>query len=365
MRITRSTAVLASLLVFVASHASAHASAQSSITEAREEARRAYRQALVNARAFYQGRNRGPEQSDTLSRKVRIGRTGQVTVQNISGEITVSAGSGDEVTIDAVKRGRGDRSELGRVNIVVEEHPGRVDVRTEYGRPGFPDRLFGSSNVSVDYTIVVPDGASVDLKSISGSIRVTGVKGSVRLQTISGNVTTTGATRVEFAKTVSGIVELSGVSFDGDLSASSISGSVRASGLKARSIDISTVSGDVALRDAALERVNARSISGSFEYSGSLDRNGRYDVNSHSGSVRFTLTGTTGFEIDAATFSGSLRSDVPLTVGGDSSPNIRLGRGRGRRGGRGPGDSLQARSGDGSARLMLRTFSGDVVIAKK
>ena len=92
MRITRSAAVLASLVVLVATQASA----QSSIRQAREEAQRAYRRALAEARAAYQGRNRGPEQSDTLSRKVRIGRTGQVTVQNISGEITVSAGSGDE-----------------------------------------------------------------------------------------------------------------------------------------------------------------------------------------------------------------------------------------------------------------------------
>ena len=100
MRITRSAAVLASLVVLVATQASA----QSSIRQAREEAQRAYRRALAEARAAYQGRNRGPEQSDTLSRKVRIGRTGQVTVQNISGEITVSAGSGDEATIDAEGR---------------------------------------------------------------------------------------------------------------------------------------------------------------------------------------------------------------------------------------------------------------------
>ena len=164
-------------------------------------------------------------------------------------------------------------------------------------------------------------------------------------------------------KTVSGAVDLSGVSFDGDLSASSISGSLHANGVKARSVDISTVSGDVALRDAACERVTARSISGSIEYNGALARNGRYEVNSHSGGVRFTLTGNIGFELDAASFSGSVRSDYPLTVGGDRNPNIQLGRRRGRR--FGPGSELQASFGDGSARLMLRTFSGDVVIAKK
>ena len=87
-------------------------------------------------------------------------------------------------------------------------------------------------------------------------------------------------------------------------------------------------------------------------------------MNSHSGSVRFTLAGNISFTLDAASFSGSVRSDYALTIGGDKNPEIRLGRGRGR--GRGlRNESLQATFGDGTAALTLRTFSGDVVIAKK
>src|SRR4051812_16307269 len=53
---------------------------------------------------LYQGR-RAQEQSDRLSRKIRLGRDGRVSIGNISGDITVSAAAGDEVTIDAVKHG--------------------------------------------------------------------------------------------------------------------------------------------------------------------------------------------------------------------------------------------------------------------
>ena len=141
--------------------ASNPATAQSSLTEARRAAQQAYRRAMTEARELYKGR-RGPEQTDTFSRKVRIGRDGRVSISNVSGTITVTAASGDEVSIDAVKRARGDRSQLGRVNVIVEEHPGRVDVRTEYGGPGFPDRLFRDDFVSVDYTVVVPSGVSLD-----------------------------------------------------------------------------------------------------------------------------------------------------------------------------------------------------------
>src|SRR5580765_3790233 len=106
----------------------APAAAQSSVPETRYAAQQAYRRAMAEARELYQGR-RGPEQSDTFSRKYRIGRDGRVSIQNVAGEISVSVGPGEDVSIEAVKRTRGDRSELNRVDVIVEEHAGRVDIR--------------------------------------------------------------------------------------------------------------------------------------------------------------------------------------------------------------------------------------------
>src|SRR5262245_54579989 len=163
-------------IVLLSTVAAAPAAAQSGLEEAKRAVQQEYRRALAEARGLYQGRQ-GPEQTDTFSRRVRVGRDGRVSISNISGTITVAAASGDEVSIDAVKRARGDRSQLGRVSIIVEEHPGRVDVRTEYGRP-FADRLFRGDSVAVDYTVVVPTGVSLDVSSISGRIKVDGVRGS-------------------------------------------------------------------------------------------------------------------------------------------------------------------------------------------
>ena len=305
---------------------------------------------------LYQGR-REPEQSERISRKVRIGRDGRVSVSNISGDITISASGGEEVSIDAVKRG--SRRYFDRVSVVIDDKPGRVDVSTQY------DQSFrgvnNNNDVSVDYTLSVPEGASLDLKSVSGTVRVSAVRGSVRLQSISGTLVATNAPRVEFARTVSGGIDLNGVSSDGDLSVSIISGSLRANGLKARSLDINSVSGDVLLRGAACERVTSRSISGNFEYDGTLVRSGRYDVNTHSGEVRFVLADNTGFELNAGSFSGSVRSDFEAPVNVDRGG--RRGPGPGRR--FGPGNTVRTTVGDGSARLELHTFSGSVAVTKR
>ncbi len=297
----------------------------------------------------YQGRDRGTEQTDRFSRRAKIGRDGRVTIQNIAGNITVTAGSGDEVSIEAIKRTRADASQLATVHIIVDERPGRVEVRTEH--------TARNDRVSVDYTVTVPASASLELKSISGTVKVTGVQGGVRADTISGNIVTASTPRLELAKSVSGDVDLGDVSTDTDVSASSISGSVRAKGLKARSLDLGTISGDVTLTNVTCDRLGVRSVSGNVDFSGALARNGRYDVNSHSGTIRLTIPTDIGFELTANTFSGSIRSDIPVTLGPTSARDDR------RR--PGPGRSTRATFGDGSASLTVRTFSGDIVITKR
>jgi len=301
----------------------------------------------------YQGRDRGPEQTDRFSRKVKIGRDGRVSVSNISGDIVVTGGSGDEVSIEAVKRSRGDQAQLALVRIIVEDRAGRVDVRTEYDN----SRAFRNNNVSVDYTLTIPSGAALDVKSVSGSVKVNGVRGSVHAESVSGNVTTTDTPKVEAAKSISGDVTLSGISIDGDLSANTVSGSVTAKSVKAHALELGSVSGDIVVTDVTCDRLNAKSVSGGFEYTGTIAKGGVYDVNVHSGTVRFVLANPSGFDLSASTFSGNIRSDLPLTIGGDRDPGSRR---------RGPSNrSMRATFGDGSATLTLRTFSGDIVIAKR
>jgi hypothetical protein len=309
----------------------------------------------------YQGRNNGPEQTERFTRKIKIGRDGRFSLSNISGDVSVTTGAGDEVTIDAVKRTRGDKSELAQVQITVDDRAGRVDVRTEYEQ-NRSDRNRRGNSVSVDYTITLPASAAADLHSVSGSIKATGVHGSLRAETVSGNVTITDAPKLEAAKTVSGDVSLSGVTADGDLSAASVSGNVRAKGLKARGLDLGSVSGDINVSDVTCERLGVKSVSGSVEYAGGIAKGGRYEINAHSGTVRLLLANPSGFELNANSFSGSIRSELPLTIGGDSARRNDSPRGR-----RDTvnSHSMRATFGDGSATLVVRTFSGDIIIAKR
>src|SRR5205823_374219 len=127
------------------------------------------------------------------------------------------------------------------------------------------------------------------------------------------------------------------------------------------------------------------SVSGNLAYSGRLTRAGRFEFISHSGNVRLALSDAVGFDLTAGSFSGSIRSDLPLTLSdravgpagrprvpppGPPAPPERAAppvppaapappiapRGLNR--------SMRATLGDGSAVLIIRTFSGDIVIEK-
>ena len=69
---------------------------------------------------------------------------------------------------------------------------------------------------------------------------------------------------------------------------------------------------------------------------------------------KILITGGTGFELDATTFSGDVRSDLPITTRGSTDAD-----------GRKTKRSLSGTYGDGSAILELSSFSGSIVIAKK
>jgi DUF4097 and DUF4098 domain-containing protein YvlB len=303
----------------------------------------------------------GEEQTDRQTKSFKVGERGDVDVSNIAGNITVVRGSGSEATIETIKRSRGRtadeaREMLALVQVEVTERNGHIEVRTQYPR-GDESRRNGrrNINVSVDVNITAPAATRVVARSISGNMKATDIKGDLSLETISGTVTISGANRIANAKSISGDIAITDTQADGGIDASSVSGTVALRKVKARGIDLGSVSGDIVVQDVECDRADLHSFSGNVDFGGSFSRNGRYDMKSHSGDIRIGLGGTTGFDLEASTFSGSVRADLPIQTTGTEPASDRGSRRR----------ALRGTYGDGSAILAITTFSGDVVIAKR
>lgn len=325
------------------------------------------RQQQERARAMReeQERRRYPEQqTEKISRTLKIGNSGELEISNLSGDITITRGGGGAVQIDAVKIARARtvqeaRAALDRVTVEFGERGSRAEVSAIYPRHDQRTRGTQNVNVSVQYTVSAPENTRISARTLSGNIRVSDVRGSLRLESLSGDVVIQNAARVTAASSTSGNVEITNLKSEVALEVNTISGQLTIRQSTAPRMELGTVSGKLAILDVRCERLEAQTLSGDLDMRTPLETNGRYELGSHSGVIRVIPTGDVGFDLEADSFSGDIQTELTLT-------NVRQGGADyGRRTPRGRTRSLEGTYGDGSATLEITTFSGTVIIGKK
>jgi DUF4097 and DUF4098 domain-containing protein YvlB len=297
--------------------------------------------------AQQQDGKRGDQQTAAAPPQVRsfnVGANGSLKLSNVAGDVKVTGGSGSEIKIEARVRGRGKteadaRAQLDTVKVDMRHSGSRVDVETTHQN---------HSRAWVDYTVVVPGGTSVEVRSVSGDLDVSEVGGSARAETVSGDIVATGLAQVAALRSVSGDVRATGLSSDGAVTFNSVSGDVTVTRLTAKTATFETVSGDARVDGCECGGAQSSSVSGDVSYTGTLAKGGRYAFNSHSGDI--VLVTPSGFELNAATFSGDLRVDG-LTGQGDTDRP-------------GPGRTRRGTVGGGGAVVEAKTFSGDLRVSR-
>jgi DUF4097 and DUF4098 domain-containing protein YvlB len=289
------------------------------------------------------------EQTDTSVRMLAIGPTGWLELRNLAGDITVTAAPGREARVEIVRRSRG-RTEadaklgLERTRVIVDHKGERAMVTVERGA----DRR-APYFVRVTYAVTVPAGTHIVASTLSGNVTVSDVKGDITAHVTQGDVDIRRASQVSSVQTLSGDVTLVDLQSDHGVSVNALSGNVQLERVRARRVEVDVTSGGVELRTIASDTVQVKSLSGSIEYEGGLASGGRYEFQTHSGTVRVLLTGSTGMSLQASTFRGNLRLDPSLDL---KTPLATRG-------------SVRGTVGDGAATLIATTFSGDVVLARK
>ena len=253
---------------------------------------------------------------------------------------------------------------MDRVEIDIEERGNRVVVETDYPRhrrsflQSLASLLRGGERVpfvAVDYLVTVPRDTGVAIESFDGDVTVEGVDGETHVKTVSGDGRLASLARLVAVETFSGNLEIADVRSDDVLTAETVSGRIDIEGVRAPRLEVKSFGGAVALQGVESRRVEVETVSGSVTFDGALAADGRYELRSHSGGILLTLPDGSGFELDAESFSGDLRSDIPILVGrGDPSRHTPVFEG-GRR-------AIRGIAAAGGARLKLSTVSGDMEI---
>ncbi len=301
-----------------------------------------------SAATVWQDRDYRQEQTDRETRTLTLGATGSLTIKNLVGDITVTAGSGRSATVEIVRQSRGRTdadAKLGleRVKVEVDQRGERATLTTRY-----PDERRPPYAVSVTYVVTVPAGTHVAAHTMSGDIRIKDVKGDVSVDVASGDATVTGANRVPVVKTLSGTIMLADIQGDGRMEISTLSGDITLERIKARQLSTSALSGDLVVRDVDVDGAEITTTSGSLDFSGALSRTGSYELRSHNGSIRVVIP-RGGFDLIARTFNGRITADSSLGIKASTTSRT----------------SLRGTVGDGGPSLEVTTFNGSITIGRK
>lgn len=263
-----------------------------------------------------------PLQDTDTTVSVRAGS--RLNLDNFEGAVTVTTWDRSAVRVQAT------HDDDARVD--VEVRGSRVDVRAR-GRLGPSE---------VEFRLTVPADLALEISTRSGNISLDGSRAPLELSTVDGVVTVNGGSGRVSISSVEGDVSLAGA--DGRINISAVDGAVRIRNSRG-DIQVNAVDGEIRFENVDATNVDATTVDGAIDFTGSLGGNGRYHFSSHDGDVTITVPALDA-AVSVSTYDGEFTSDWPVTVSRSTSRrrlDFTLGQGRGR---------LELESFDGNIRLL-------------
>jgi DUF4097 and DUF4098 domain-containing protein YvlB len=189
-------------------------------------------------------------------------------------------------------------------------------------------------NSRVDYEVLIPADASIDLESMTGPLHAEKLHGDVE---------------AEGANAAVDVREISG----SHVHVKTMAGPITLTNIRDAHVEIDSVSGDVTLNSVTGPLVRVSSTSGKIQYDGDFGHAGEYRFNSHSGSIDATIPDDASVDVKAQSVRGQVQSDVQLQPKVHSSFLVR------------EGSSFAGTINKAASSVWLRTFSGKIHLKKR
>ena len=262
------------------------------------------------------------KERDEINRTFQLAPGTSVEVSSIRGSVEISNSNSSTAEVQVIRTAR-TRADLEYHKVEVEQIGNRLVVR---GERDFEDRR--GRDVRVNHHVILKLPRQIDLSatSISGSVRAGDVDGQIKVTSISGSVTAGNVGGAIQARSISGSFEVGIVGAEAHVN--SVSGNVVVAQLKG-SLDVTSVSGSV---KATVDQIDTHGIK----------------ITSVSGSVEIGLRGDVNADFSADSFSGRVYLDVP---GVTRSTEV-------------DSSSVRARIGVGGSPIKIFSVSGNIRLTR-
>lgn len=194
----------------------------------------------------------GGRAQDEWSRSYPLGAGSRIEIVNVNGRITAEASDGAAVEIRAERTARATsdgaaKDLLDKIDMHEEVSDGRVRIEVRAPR-------VTAGGHQIRWTVRVPKGVNVDLRTVNGGVRMTGLDGEVRARSTNGGVAGQNlrATAVDASVTNGGVdIQLDHAPTSGIFELESVNGGV-----------------NLALPDTSRADVTARCVNGGISVTG-------------------------------------------------------------------------------------------------
>lgn len=244
-----------------------------------------------------------------------------------AGSITVKTWSRDAIRIQADTR-RKDHLDIGADGSTIS-----IETSGKWGPAG-----------NADIEITMPAWMPIELSGVETDLSVEGCKCTVHGETVRGDVTVKGGEGNVSVQSVEGSVTVTDV--NGRVEAQSVNESVTVERVTG-DLAVQTVNGDVTMVSISSGSVEASTVNGDISYDGTIQNGGRYELSTHQGDMSVTMPENANATVSVNTFNGSFESDYPVTLSGKNQRR-----------------KFSFTIGNGSARVDLESFGGDIRLAR-
>jgi DUF4097 and DUF4098 domain-containing protein YvlB len=266
----------------------------------------------------------------TIDQRHPLKADGKIVIGNVTGSVDVDGWPRPEVWISGTLGEGVDRLE-------VEGDASQLTIEVKLPKNS---RSAGDTNLKLH----VPEGAAVDVSTVSADMAARGLHGAVHANTVSGDVELQVDSPRVTVQTVSGDVTLHAPATA--TAVNSVSGDLRMNGPRG-DLSATTVSGNVELEGGPFHSIKLKTISGDSRLDISLEDGGHLLGESLSGDIDLIVPATMAGVAQLKSFSGEARCS-----GGKPASH--------------EGKSREYIWGDGrGAQVELSSFSGDIHVERQ
>lgn len=251
-----------------------------------------------------------------------------LSVSNHIGEIVIRTWNRDQVRVLA--------RHSSRDGVKIVPSGSTVRIRSE-SRRGVPDE--------VDYEITVPGSMAVDLWGLQADISVDGVGNGIQAETMSGDIDVRNSAGQISLRSVEGEITLA--RSRGNVEVNGVEGEISVLDFEGELI-VESIDGDIRLAGIRSSEVKAKTVDGDVRYDGTITDGGRYRLTTHDGDVVVAIPEGVNATVSVATFDGEFEAAFPVKLERTEA-----------------GRRFTFLLGNGSARLELNTFDGDIQLVRR